>query len=104
MPWFNYFILKPIYDNGFRFESDQHISEFRAPVLILHAEDDNVVPFQLGYALYKSALETRKKSYGPVQFHRFDGNGIYLHKFIVRAKNFSTIIQSFFDTYQNETY
>ncbi|CAO1414936.1 unnamed protein product [Diamesa tonsa] len=104
LPWFNYTILKPIHDNGFRFESDQHIAEFRAPVLILHAEDDRVVPFHLGYALYRSALETRQKSWGPVQFHRFDGNGKYGHKFIVHAKNFSTIIQLFFDTYQNETY
>lgn len=38
-----------MYANELRFESDQHIAEFRQPVLILHAEDDHVVPFNLGY-------------------------------------------------------
>ena len=38
-----------MYKNKLRFESDQHIAEFRQPVLILHAEDDLVVPFELGY-------------------------------------------------------
>ena len=49
LPWFDMFISRPMYDNNLRFESDQHIAEFRQPVLILHAEDDVVVPFHLGY-------------------------------------------------------
>lgn len=41
--------FRPMHSNLLRFESDQHISEFRQPVMILHAEDDMVVPFKLGY-------------------------------------------------------
>ncbi|KXJ71374.1 hypothetical protein RP20_CCG020746, partial [Aedes albopictus] len=48
LPWFDYFVTKPMYDNGFRFESDKHIAEFKQPVMILHAEDDPTVPFELG--------------------------------------------------------
>lgn len=94
--------MKPIYENGFRFESDQHISEFRAPVLIMHAENDRVIPYELGYQLYRSALETRGKSWGPAEFHRFEGK--YGHKFIVRSKNFPDTIDQFIKRYRNESY
>lgn len=49
LPWFDFTIAQPMYSNCLRFESDQHISEFRQPVLMLHAEDDLVVPFRLGH-------------------------------------------------------
>lgn len=104
LPWFEYSIINPMYDNKLRFESDQHIAEFRQPVLIMHAEDDVVVPFALGYKLYRTALETRGKSWGPVQFHRFDESGHYGHKFIVRSPYFPEIVQNFFKTYRDETF
>lgn len=49
LPWFDYMISRPMYSNHLRFQSDQHIGEFREPVLIMHAEDDLVIPFELGY-------------------------------------------------------
>lgn len=102
LPWFETTILKPIYDNGFRFESDQHIAEFRAPVMIMHAENDQVIPYELGYQLYRSALKMRGMSWGPAEFHRFEGK--YGHKFIVKATNFADTIDQFIRRYKNETY
>lgn len=102
LPWFETTILKPIYDNNFRFESDQHISEFRTPVMILHSENDRVIPFELGYQLYRSALETRGKAWGPVEFHRFEGK--YGHKFIVKSNNFAGTIDQFIRRYRDATY
>lgn len=52
LPWFNYTIAQPMFHNELRFESDKHIAEFRQPVMILHAEDDLVVPFKLGYKVW----------------------------------------------------
>lgn len=40
--------MQPLYNNELRFESDKHIGKIQCPVMILHAEDDNVVPFSLG--------------------------------------------------------
>lgn len=57
LPWFNYTIVDPMYQNELRFESDKHIAEFRQPVMILHAEDDLVVPFKLGY---KVGIDVRR--------------------------------------------
>lgn len=58
LPWFEYTIARPMHSNFLRFESDQHISEFRQPVMILHAEDDMVVPFKLGYKVVEILLRS----------------------------------------------
>lgn len=122
-----------MYKNKLRFESDQHIAEFRQPVLILHAEDDLVVPFELGYKvsvmgascphqhgwcsstaffysspplpqLYRKALDTRGKSWGPIEFHRFEKSSHYGHKYICRAPNLPEIIVRFFHAYRDAQY
>lgn len=53
LPWFDYTISEPMYANHLRFETDKNIAKFRQPVMILHAEDDLVVPFKLGYKVSK---------------------------------------------------
>lgn len=35
-------------ENNLKFESDRHILNIDCPILILHAEDDRVVPYKLG--------------------------------------------------------
>ncbi|XP_037949153.1 lysophosphatidylserine lipase ABHD12 isoform X2 [Teleopsis dalmanni] len=104
LPWFDLTISRPMYSNSLRFESDHHISQFRQPILIIHAEDDYVVPFHLGYKLYRIALDTRGKSWGPVEFHRFDGSMAYGHKYLCRAPNLPGLISNFVNTYRNEVY
>lgn len=49
LPWFDYTIVEPMYENNLRFESDNHIATFPQPITILHAEDDIVVPYKLGH-------------------------------------------------------
>lgn len=51
-----------------------------------------------------SALETRQKSWGPVEFHRFDADSSYGHKFICRAPELPDILNKFFESYGNEHY
>lgn len=48
LPWFQYTVTEPLIENGFTFESDRFICRVDAPILILHAEDDHVVPIKLG--------------------------------------------------------
>lgn len=52
-----------------QFRSDERIGRVRAPVLIMHGERDNVVPFSLGEALY-ALVQSEKK-----RFVRFPGGG-----------------------------
>ena len=79
MPWYDWFFTAPLATNDLGFVSDQRVQVIAkkrlicppicisffttqvidVPILILHAEDDLVVPFKLGKALYESALEGR---------------------------------------------
>lgn len=34
--------------NDFKFQTDVHINNVDCPIMIIHAEDDGVVPFKLG--------------------------------------------------------
>lgn len=104
LPWFNMMIAQPMYNNHLRFESDRHIGTFQQPVMIIHAEDDLVVPFQLGYQLYRTSLDIRGKSWGPVEFHRFEGSSHYGHKFLCRAPEVPRLVYNFFKNYENTEY
>lgn len=104
LPWFDFMISQPMYTNKLRFESDRHIYEFPQPVMIVHAEDDVVVPFHLGYRLYRIALEKRHRSWGPVEFHRFDQSHRYGHKYLCRAPEMPKLVKNFVDNYHNEIY
>ncbi|XP_017837586.1 lysophosphatidylserine lipase ABHD12 isoform X2 [Drosophila busckii] len=104
LPWFEYSISEPMFQNKLRFESDKHIYEFPQPVMIVHAEDDRVVPFILGYRLYRIALDKRSRSWGPVEFHRFDAKYGYGHKHLCRAPELPGLIKNFVESYRNVIY
>ncbi|XP_068145176.1 lysophosphatidylserine lipase ABHD12 isoform X1 [Drosophila tropicalis] len=104
LPWFDFTISRPMYSNKLRFESDIHIHEFPQPIMIIHAEDDVVVPFILGYRLYRVALDTRERSWGPVEFHRFEGKHKYGHKYLCRAPELPSLVQHFVANYRDAVY
>lgn len=104
LPWFNFTISQPMYTNRLRFESDVHVLEFRQPIMIIHAEDDVVVPFNLGYRLYRIALDGRSRTSGPVEFHRFGASRKYGHKYLCRAPELPGLIQKFVENYRDAVY
>lgn len=53
LPWFDFFFTEPMYQNGLKFQSDRHLVKVKAPILILHAEDDLVIPIKLGLKVNK---------------------------------------------------
>jgi len=95
MPWFDWFFTSPLANNDLGFVSDQRIEVIDIPILILHAEDDLVVPFKLGKALYEAALEKRHGSWKPVTWREFAGHHGYSHKFICRAPELPNIVREF---------
>ncbi|KAK0162311.1 hypothetical protein PV327_008659 [Microctonus hyperodae] len=95
LPWFNWMIVQPYYENNLRFESDKHIGNIKCPVMILHAEDDNVVPFILGEKLYVKALESHKNDTNQIQMTKVNASLGFGHKYICRYKSLPTIIESF---------
>ncbi|GFG36128.1 hypothetical protein Cfor_02396 [Coptotermes formosanus] len=85
LPWFEFFFVDPVGENQMLFETDKHLGIIKSPVLILHAEDDMVVPYQLGRRLYNTAIQIRPKDAGPIKFVTFEKRHKYGHKYICRS-------------------
>ncbi|XP_043473987.1 lysophosphatidylserine lipase ABHD12 isoform X2 [Leptopilina heterotoma] len=94
LPWFQWVIVQPFYDNHLRFQSDQHITKVKCPIMILHAEDDNVVPFSLGEKLFESALKYHGNT-EQVQMIRINASHGLGHKYICRYAELPEIIEKF---------
>lgn len=56
LPWFSYTIIDPMIENGFDFDSQSYIQDVDCPVMIIHAKDDEIIPYQIAtkVALSKS--------------------------------------------------
>ncbi|XP_046752253.1 lysophosphatidylserine lipase ABHD12 isoform X3 [Diprion similis] len=95
LPWFHWMIVQPFYDNELRFESDKHITKIECPIMILHAQDDGVIPFFLGEKLYKAALESHGNETQRVQMERIDAALGLGHKWICRYEKLPELITNF---------
>lgn len=93
MPWFDWFFTKSLKDSDIGFETDHNISVIDCPVLILHAEDDAVVPFKLGKALYETAQQSRGEGFREVQFKGYSADLGYAHKYICRDPSLPQLIR-----------
>ncbi|XP_046401190.1 lysophosphatidylserine lipase ABHD12 isoform X2 [Ischnura elegans] len=96
MPWFSAFFLDPVKQNGLVFETDVHVKSIPIPIIILHAEDDAVVPYKLGRKLYHTAVLSRSPADPPVMFAKFDGSHGFGHKYICRSPELPSIVSKFF--------
>ncbi|KAI3363545.1 hypothetical protein L3Q82_012150 [Scortum barcoo] len=95
LPGFDWFFLDAITANNIRFASDENVNHISCPVLILHAEDDSVVPFHLGKKLYNLAAQSKSLSGHKVQFVPFPSSLAYKHKFIYRSPELPNILRVF---------
>jgi len=73
------------------FRSQDYLRLVRAPTLILHAEDDYVVPLRLGEKLYNSAVEAGKVN---IQMIKYPKDLRLRHRYIYSAPNITDSIQS----------
>ncbi|KAF7704749.1 lysophosphatidylserine lipase ABHD12 isoform X2 [Silurus meridionalis] len=95
LPGFDWFFLDSITANDIRFPSDENVNHISCPVLILHAEDDPVVPFHLGKKLYNIAAQSKSLNGHKVQFIPFPSTQGYRHKFIYRSPQLPHILSDF---------
>lgn len=98
LPCFDWFFLDSISANDIHFASDDNVNHISCSVLILHAEDDAVVPFHLGKKLYHVASRSQSLSGHKVQFVPFDSALSYKHKFIYRSPELGHILSNFLET------
>jgi len=95
MPWFDWFFTESLEANDISFVTDQRIAVIDCPIMILHAEDDAVVPFKLGRTLYETALQTRGEDCRAIQFETFSAELCYGHKYICRDPGLPDIFRKF---------
>ncbi|KAJ8669303.1 hypothetical protein QAD02_000562 [Eretmocerus hayati] len=93
LPWFHWAFVEPLYDNELRFESDKHIGKIQCPVMILHAEDDIVVPFSLGEKLFTSGRAQHADNIQQIQMTKINSSFGLGHVYIWRYKHLPRIIR-----------
>ncbi|KAM9294393.1 lysophosphatidylserine lipase ABHD12-like [Gastrophryne carolinensis] len=60
-PWFDFFFLDTFALSNHVYPNDENIKVITSPILILHAEDDNVVPVSLARELHETAVSVRQR-------------------------------------------
>ena len=98
LPCFESVFLDSISVNNIYFQSDVSIHSVKTSLLILHAEDDLVVPYVLGKKLYGVARRQRPINGKPIIFESFNASYGYGHKLIFKAPELTSIFQNFVNT------
>lgn len=101
-PGFDWFFLDPITSSGIKFANDENMKHISCSLLILHAEDDPVVPFHLGRKLYNIAAPSRSFRDFKVQFIPFHSDLGYRHKYIYKSPELPRILREFLGKSESE--
>ncbi|KAI4804750.1 hypothetical protein KUCAC02_026366, partial [Chaenocephalus aceratus] len=86
LPGFESLIWSILHMNNIVFASDKNLQTVSSPLLILHSEDDHIVPYQMGLKLYEISLQAQKQYKTDVQVEMisysadlgYSHNNIYL--------------------------
>lgn len=95
LPWFHSTVLKPLEENGFLFDNAKNILTVDCPIMILHAEDDSIIPYTLGKELYMIAKHSRKRPQGSVLYHQFPASEGLDHFWMYESPELPAYIQNF---------
>ena len=88
---FNYFFntAEMLKNRDLKFDNEKCLLDVKEPVIILHAQDDAVVPFQLGKKLYLNSFTTSED----MQFFAFEAEHKLGHDNIYRCNNLSHVMK-----------
>lgn len=92
-PWFDFFIIDPVIANGIVFDTEQNLKNAKVPVLILHARDDIIIPYQLSENLYNYITTTRNSDLTELVI--YDAQYKFGHQYICRDKEIEKKIEKF---------
>uniref|UniRef100_A0A8C5MVD6 Lysophosphatidylserine lipase ABHD12 n=1 Tax=Leptobrachium leishanense TaxID=445787 RepID=A0A8C5MVD6_9ANUR len=92
-PGFDWFFLDTITASGIKFANDENVKFISCRLLIMHAEDDPVIPFHLGRKLYNIAAPAKSLRDFKVQFVPFHKDLGYRHKYIYRSPELRQILR-----------
>lgn len=83
--------------NNIVFANDENLKILSRPVLILHADDDNIVPSRMGSKLYEISLDARRELHAdfPVERIPYGATLGYSHNNIYLDPNLPDIVRTF---------
>ena len=99
LPWMPSTLFETLDNQNLHFTTEEYIAGVTVPTLILHSEDDNIVPYKLGVRLYVSA--TKVKAKGSVWFKGFKGAYGYGHSNLWKSPDLPDALLSFIDKLTN---
>lgn len=103
LPYFDYFFVDPIVNNELlNFDSVSQLPNVRVPLLVLHAEDDRVVPYRFGKRLCELAHQMQPKNVPPAVFVGFQRTQGYGHNRIHRNPQLPEIVGNFTEHVEKE--
>ena len=72
-----------------RYESDKKIKNIKSPVLIMHGEQDNIVPFWMGEKMFQLANEPKYSYFSKYDDHMLDFNNELINsiKLFIKSLN-----------------
>lgn len=97
LPWFNATVLNPLREHGFLFDNAKNIVNVDCPIMVLHAEDDSIIPYTLGKELYMIAKHSRKHHQGSVVYHQFPASEGLDHFWMYESPELPAYIENFTD-------
>ena len=77
---------------GVQFLTEEYLPQIQAPALVLHSDDDRIVPSYLGERLVNYTMERGKKN---IQLVRFEAELGLRHRYIYRAPGIEDIVLAF---------
>ena len=77
---------------GVQFLTEDYLPQVQAPTLVLHSDDDRIVPSNLGEKLVNTTLKRGKKN---IELVRFGEEHRLRHRYIYRAPGVENILGEF---------
>ncbi|XP_051252026.1 lysophosphatidylserine lipase ABHD12-like [Dicentrarchus labrax] len=97
LPGFQSLLWNILEMNNIVFANDKNLKALTSPLLILHAEDDNIVPYHMGLKLYQISLQAKKKYNTDVRVEMisYSANLGFSHSSIYLDPNLSNVVRKF---------
>ncbi|XP_008311181.1 monoacylglycerol lipase ABHD12 [Cynoglossus semilaevis] len=97
LPGFESLMWNILGRNNVVFANDENVKTLTSPFLILHAEDDNIIPYHMGLQLYKTLLQTQEKhsTEAPVEMISYRAELGFSHNRIYLDPNLSNVVKGF---------
>ncbi|XP_052469246.1 lysophosphatidylserine lipase ABHD12 [Carassius gibelio] len=96
-PYIQFYLFNPLKNNILVFPTDENLQKLRTPLMILHSEDDHLIPIAIAQEIYRTAKKAQNSD-KRVKLVTFDGSLGYLHNGLYKDSGLPNIIREFVES------